>query len=126
MASPRPVPRTRWRRCGLDLREPAEQLLLHVGADADAGIADVDPHRGDAPVLQRGGRVNGNLSHIGKLHRVREQVEQNLPHAVLVGDHVGHAGVDHVAERETLPRRCLAHRVERFLNGGVQRKPPWM
>jgi hypothetical protein len=46
----------------------------------------------------------------GVLHRVGQQIQDHLSHAILVGDHIGRVGVDHVAEAKSLARRGLAHR----------------
>ncbi len=61
--------------------------------------------------------VHDHLAGLGEFHRVGEQVEQDLAHAVLVRpDRRRHIGVDQVPHLQALAHGLLRHRVEGVLD----------
>ena len=64
----------------LDLVEFAEDMGLHLGRDADAGIFHRDPQRQSRfRGRSGGGDGDADMAALGELHRVSDQVEQDLP-----------------------------------------------
>ena len=73
------------------LAERLEEPLHAVGADADAGVADLDlepPTVGTAPCPPQGraGERQLGFAALGELHRVGEEVDEDLAQPALVAD----------------------------------------
>src|SRR5262249_56117620 len=82
--------------------------LLLIRRDPDARIAPGGLHRaGGLRSPERDPSAFG-----GELHRVREEVQDNLPDLSLVADERTEPGVEVEVERDTMPSRTLAHERE--------------
>ena len=84
--------------------ELAEELPHRVGRDADAGVAHRETH-----LVRRLLDREDDLPPLGELERVREQVQEDLPHALHVGPELDRwlAGLD--PELHLVPRAQAVH-----------------
>jgi hypothetical protein len=78
IASPSPVPSCRRVRPALHLHERVEDRLQLVRRDADARVAHADVHPVAAHVAPGLDAPRAAVARLGELHRVRQQVEQDL------------------------------------------------
>src|SRR5438552_2934267 len=81
----------------LEARESLEHLLDRVGRDTEAGVAD--EHVGEGAFHPRRHRDRAAAGRV--LHRVGEQVEQDLVHLVLVDLDEGQLGIEVELDRVT-------------------------
>ena len=108
---------------GVDLAERLEQAVEPVRRDADAGVADREGQ------LVKGSRVldtvrahrEHDLAPLGELHRVREQVQEDLAQARHVADDGGGSAVaEQIGQVEALLGGPGRHEVERPLDALAQ------
>ena len=108
----------------IELAELLEQLVSTVGRDADAGVAYGEMQLAFV-VAGAGFERQHHLAGFGELHRVAQQVHEDLTqtgHVTLHAD--GHGGIDEERQLQTLSGRGFADEIERRLNACPQIK--WM
>ena len=105
------------------LAERLEQAVHRRGRDADPGVADVDPELPALPLVATpGGELlttdgHDDLASFGELHRVRQEVEQDLTQPADVAEEGDRQLlVDRVDELEALACGGGSHDVERGLD----------
>jgi hypothetical protein len=96
IASPRPGaalrPPVRPGQLAVDLLEAREHQLQVLARNPDPGVdhpqrhPPAGPRPAVGPGLARGARDRDPPARLGELHRVRQQVDEDLPHAVLVAE----------------------------------------
>ena len=91
---------------GLGLRKAAEDLLLVLGRDADAGVTHRPDHGHRPRVMSDHPRRQHHFALLGELQRIAHQVHQHLlqPQRVAHQD-AGQAGVDVEQQRQRLVQR---------------------
>src|SRR5438477_12389786 len=90
---------------GSQLLELLEQACLIGGRNSNAGIA----HRYQRFALYARSYDHDRLSGRGKLHRVREQIDQRLFQFTLIGNDVPYAVSNAAFKRQALARGTLAN-----------------
>ena len=101
-------------RAAIGLSKLVEDVGDRIGRYADSGIAHRDTHR----IRCRSGG-DRNASAFSELHRVADQVEQNLPDANRIGldRNDPHANIDR--DLDTLGRRLRRHCVDNLFRNGA-------
>ena len=103
-----------------DLTELLEDGRLVLGRDADPRVGDGD---GEAAVGRR--RAEANPAALGgELHRIGEEVHQDLLDFPLVRDDVAQPLVHGLGERDPVSHRPPPHQGQDIVQGGRQMEPP--
>src|SRR5215469_16087285 len=98
------------------LAELLEHRRLVLGGDADSGVA-----HGDRDFSLALTQVDRHLPAFRReLDGVREQIQDDLPHLPLVGDHVTYAPVCSEGEPDAVSGGALAHEAETAFEGSWQ------
>src|SRR5215204_5198 len=92
----------------LDLHERVEHGRLLLIGNSDAGVVDVDE---DAPIVARTDDSD-RAARRRELHRIREKVQQDLPHLVGVGERNEIALRTLDSDRERLSRGLGLHQLD--------------
>ena len=102
-----------------DLSELLEDGRLVLGRDSDPRVGDGD---GEHAFGRPRGEANPAALR-GELHGVGQEVQQDLLHLPLVGDHVLEPLVHGLAERDPVPGCPLPHQGQGIVQGGGQMEP---
>ena len=97
----------------VDLRVRGEDLRLLVLAEADTGVGDLEPEEDARSFCLEAQHAHHHLTRVGELHRVADEVQQDLPQTSGVADHLRrNVALDIEDELDTLVGRRLAKQLD--------------